>query len=111
MKGADCYGLARLITTGHYGHEMPPLGYEYDSTTDLTEMGESVKLTIDRYIRLDAPEEGCIVLIKVKNIECHIGIVISDKLFMHTLGGHDSCVERLDSKHWEKRIEGFYTWH
>ena len=111
MVGADCYGLARMITSEIYNKKMPPLNHDYESAFDFDEMAQAVTRTKQEYFKLDTAEEGCIVLLKVKGIECHIGTVISGNSFIHTLGGHDSCLERLDSAMWVKRIEGFYAWH
>ena len=59
-----------------------------------------------------AAQIGDIVLLAIAGAPLHVGIVAgTDPLRMlHAEQGLDTCLERLDSVMWARRIAGFYRW-
>lgn len=54
----------------------------------------------------DKPQFGDIVVIKLYGIECHLGVVIHGKKFLHSAKGLGSHIDRLNR--YENIIAGFY---
>ncbi len=111
IEGLDCWGLVILLAAEYFNSPMPSLNLEYADSGDSKAVAESVKATKKEFTKVYTPREKAIVLIRLAGIECHVGIMISPVHFIHSLQGHNSCRERIDSKLWEKRIEGYYTWN
>ena len=65
--------------------------------------------------RIEKPELGCGVVFRVacgaQSDASHVGAVIGDDVFLHTMERTGGVVaERLSHPAWSKRITGFYRW-
>jgi len=107
-NGCDCWGLVTLVLREHYKIELPLFdglcGISIDESARLIDVNRPL---IDAYVP-DVPRESDIVLLKIRNMPCHVGLYLGGGLMLHTLFEHDSAIERVDSPKWAKRIEGFY---
>lgn len=54
----------------------------------------------------DKPQFGDIVVIRLYGFECHIGVCIDSKHFIHSIKTSGSCMERLERYH--HMITGYY---
>lgn len=60
--------------------------------------------------RLDGPEAGCIVLVRMLEDERHIGVMLDPFRMLHTTEQTKAAViERTLDPLWKRRILGFYT--
>ena len=77
--GLDCWGLAREMTAEEMDWE-----------------------------RLNAPEEGCLVLLRLSPEVWanHVGICLGGGKFIHAYSATGTCIDRL--ARWRSRIVGFY---
>jgi cell wall-associated NlpC family hydrolase len=109
MAGADCLGLVRMVTNEIFNKRLPDLDYEYYSSNDIAATSECYAASKDSFRQVNDPVLGCIVMFNVLGCPSHCGIYLGNGLFLHTLAGHDSAIERLMSVTWKNRIEGYYV--
>ena len=108
MAGADCLGLVMLISKNVFNKPLPESDYKYRSSSDLGTTSACYSDNKDLFRRCSEPRVGCLIMFCVLGCAGHCGIYVGDNLFLHTLSGHNSALERLDSITWNRRVEGFY---
>ena len=106
--GFDCMGLAYEVSKEVYGKVLPELVYQYKDSESYEEMYRSFETSISRYIRVDLPSVGDLIVFRICGFACHVGIYIGGERFIHSLKGHNSGIESLGSAIWRNRIEGYY---
>jgi|DEB0MinimDraft_6_1074348.scaffolds.fasta_scaffold16159_2 cell wall-associated NlpC family hydrolase len=109
-KGLDCYGLVRLFYAEQFDTTLPILLDNYASTKDGKEVSQVVNDCIPEWSDVKIGSYGDCCLFNLKGLPIHLGVYIGDGFFLHAIRGADSCIERLDSKLWEKRFKGFYRY-
>lgn len=62
------------------------------------------------WARVESPSENDVVVFCRAGKPNHVGVCISAKDFIHVQENSKSCVERLSSPLWSRRIEGFYRY-
>jgi cell wall-associated NlpC family hydrolase len=62
----------------------------------------------NEWIRLQHPEEGCAVLLRIGGWVSHIGMVLEGGRFIHASKHTGITVARLDDVQWIERNAGFY---
>lgn len=60
------------------------------------------------WLRVDRPEPYDVVVFKRAGRPDHVGVCLGRGEFLHVEEKRSSCIERLTSPKWERRIEGFY---
>lgn len=60
------------------------------------------------WLRVDRPEPYDVVVFKRAGRPDHVGVCLGRGDFLHVEEKRSSCIERLTSPKWERRIEGFY---
>lgn len=112
--GCDCWGLVRIILDLEYGVGLPAYEVPYTcwGLSGAEEVGvlfaDDWPLPGWREHTLQKIGPGDLVLFRVAQILCHIGIAAGDGFFLHSFEGRDSCLERFDSPRWNRRIGGVY---
>lgn len=71
-----------------------------DATRDL------IYTNIGKFERVEDPEMGDLILIKIFGIESHIAIYLGEGKMLHTTKNTGSVIERVSR--WKVRITGFY---
>lgn len=56
--------------------------------------------------KVDSPQFGDIILIRLQGYESHIGIYVGDEMMLHSTRGNGSVMERLSR--WRNLIVGYY---
>lgn len=104
----DCWGLVRAALQSR-GIALPSYADDYTAAKDHRSVSDAVRSgLLDGWQKVAVPTCGDIVILNVGGRPWHCGLVVADNLFLHVLPGATSCLERLDSPQWAKRIEGFY---
>lgn len=110
--GFDCYTLSKEVCK-RKGILLP------DKQTDIL---STAKFIADRskaissgaeedYIRLNKPEDGCIVTFNLRgNFVNHMGVMLDEFHFIHIMRKRSVAVEKIDHKYWAKKVEGFYRY-
>ena len=105
--GSDCFQIVRDVAKNIFGYEIPD--YAFSGTWQDADKGfNEHKPDFDK---VETPEPGDIVLLKIGGKPIHCGIVINKWQMLHTLRGSNSCLENFNSLKWGCRIEGFYRWN
>lgn len=107
--GADCWGLARLALRERFGVDLPEVPHAEGGPAHLGAVAAAA-LPMIATARVEAPLAGDLVLLRVFGHPCHVGLVVDEEggYMLHTLGQHDSALERYTSARWAPRLEGFY---
>jgi cell wall-associated NlpC family hydrolase len=107
--GADCWGIVRMILRDEFGKELPDFPItRWDPQDDISwRKLEAAKSEIP-CIRVTHPKPGDICVLNLCGRPTHVGIFISANEIIHTLGGIQSVIERIESPRIKSRIEGFY---
>lgn len=104
--GLDCWGLA-MILLQRQGYRVQDYPIQ---ATDVAEIAKALKDGSERggYERLDAPEPGHIVLLRLSMDVWanHVGICIGQGRFIHAYSKTGVCIDRLSK--WKSRIVGYY---
>lgn len=58
------------------------------------------------FIKVDSPEFGDLVVLKIYGLECHLGVVVSPTMFLQSTKKTGSNMDRLSR--WQNMIAGFY---
>lgn len=107
-SGLDCWGLVCLVYREKLGLDLPPHP-EADADN-----GEQVRSLIaqdeaESWREVDRADrrEGDVVVLRVKGLPWHVGVLVDPLRFVHTSRVKGVCVERLESVHWASRIVGY----
>jgi cell wall-associated NlpC family hydrolase len=114
-EGADCWGGVRMVLRELFGHDLPDYSGAYANTKDRESVAAAVESGLaDGWERTDSPLAGDLLVLKIAGRPWHAAILVNASQFLHwpppSKDGRQmlSCIERLDSPHWAKRIEGIY---
>lgn len=114
-EGADCWGGVRMVMRDVFGHDLPDYSDTYTDTKNHASVADAVDAGLaDGWHKVDRPHEGDLLVLKIAGRPWHCAVMVNASQFLHwpppDAKGQQmlSCVERLDSPHWAKRIEGIY---
>ena len=109
FKGVDCWGLCVLFFKEIYGINIPNfIEEEVLTEKDIYKTVENKK---SMFVELNVPEKDCFVLIKIRGLGTHIGLMLNEEDMLHIQNNkHTSCIEKVFSDKWKHRILGFYKY-
>jgi cell wall-associated NlpC family hydrolase len=112
LDGADCWGLACIILKEFFKIKLPALNGDYDSVEELEGVHQTYMAKKDLFdpISFDNRAPGDLIVMRVKGLPVHVGVILDQTFMIHTLPGHQSVRERYQAPTWAKRIEGVYRW-
>lgn len=105
-RGADCYGLVRMLYKDIYGIELTDWNTalpEGAARPDLIDAFEAA-ISEEAWEPVESPQEGDIVVMRLYNAPLHCGMMINQSQFMHAIEPMGTSVERINSPMWKKRI-------
>lgn len=108
-RGVDCWGLVRLVYAEQYNISLPSLAGSYDPD-DQERIGELMDLYREGWEETGTPEPGDIVLFRIMGEPTHLGVVVENNRFIHSILHKNVAVENLTSLSWSKRIIGYYRY-
>jgi cell wall-associated NlpC family hydrolase len=106
--GVDCLGLVGLFHKEVNGIDFPDWSMVYSDPNDFARSSQLISQEKSAFIAIHTPRQGDIITLRFGQFICHLGLWIDGSTFLHSLEGHDSAIERLDSPSWKHRINGFY---
>lgn len=109
-SGLDCYGLLQLWMYHERGVDLPDYLEVYTSASDRHSVAEAIEENKVGWTPVKQPEFGDALLFRVLGSPMHVGIKLKGNDFLHAFQNCDSCVERLDSLTWSRRLVGAYRW-
>lgn len=102
----DCFGLFAELCRRR-GLAIP----EHPTPADLCQRQSDIMIAAAaEWIRLDAPESGCAVVLRIGPWMSHIGMVLEGGKFIHASKRCGITVARLDDVMWLERIAGYYRY-
>lgn len=108
--GCDCYGLVRLVLAERYRLVLPELLAGYASTCDRAEIADLIDLQrpLLGFDPVEQPQPGDVVHIRQLSQGCHLGIMVTPQLVLHTEAPAGPRCERIAAPTLRPRILGFY---
>lgn len=105
--GLDCFGAVRIILNNEYDIELPSYDTEYTDEVEQEVLDELIAGRTD-WVRVDSPQEGDIVVMRIRKHFFHVGIMVNRSHFLNCRSKVGCVVEELSSRFWQPKIEGFY---
>jgi cell wall-associated NlpC family hydrolase len=114
LAGLDCWGLVRLVYADRLGVDLPAYngrGFSgRDSVPGVAALVADARHASWREVPEGEAMPSDLVLLRVHGQPVHVGVLVAPRLMLHSLAGHDSAVERLDSLMWSRRVIGYGRW-
>jgi len=111
----DCWGLVRAVMTEAAGYMLPDYADAYTEAEDSFSVSAAIGAGLAAgWQRVENPQPLDLLILRIAARPWHCAVVVAPGLFLHVpppgRSGRQSfsCIERLDSPHWSRRIEGFY---
>jgi cell wall-associated NlpC family hydrolase len=107
--GLDCWGLTVLVLREQFGVEMPSYADDYVSSVERDEIAALLSdgVVANGWQAVAEPRAGDGIMIRVRNVPWHVGVVLDSQHFLHVLDdGGLSRIERMQA--WTPRILGIY---
>lgn len=113
--GVDCWGFVRLILAEVAGQSLPDYSDAYTRPGDQTSVAAAVESGLrDGWQQVDRPQALDLLILRIAGRPWHCAAMLNAAMFIHVPPpGRDgrqqlSCIERLDSPQWARRIGGFW---
>ena len=101
---SNCLDLVKEFYKEWFNLEIK--SYYEGATPDRYEAAALIKTNKGDFQKVDKPQFGDLVLIKLFGLECHIGIVIGGGKFLHSARNIGSNIDRLER--YSQLIVGYY---
>lgn len=105
----DCYGLL-IELHRRQGMDIP----DYRSSSDVRVISDSMRESIHngvwRQKKMTEVDVGDVLLLRVKGLPCHVGMVVGKDRFIHTWEGVGGVLTERTSL-WKSRIIGIYAFN
>jgi cell wall-associated NlpC family hydrolase len=109
-EGVDCWGLVQLFYQRELGIAVPSYVEEYVSPDDRLTVSQAILANIGKWEAALTLEPGDMLLFSILGLPLHTGVYIGDNDFLHAFRNTNSCIERLNSITWGRRLIGAYRW-
>jgi len=107
--GIDCWGLVRLVLAEVFHAELPDYADRYADGNDWGAIGTAVRDGLaDGWTRVEQPRAGDLLILSIAARPWHCGLMLGPLHFLHAPPDTTTCIERLDSPRWARRIQGIY---
>ena len=110
--GLDCWGLVRLVLAEQFGIALPSYAHEYQRTTQAEKIGALIGREACKWRPVTAGSEECgdAIVLRVRGMPMHVGLVVGDQQMLHIEQGINSVIERYNGPRWADRVAGFYRY-
>ena len=106
----DCLGFVSYVFRRELNIDLPDFLDTYRSAEDSSGVAAAINKRKVDWERVDNPRPLDLILFNVLGHPTHVGLFISNDDFLHCFKGTGSCLERLNSLTWGRRVLGFYRW-
>lgn len=109
-RGADCWGLHRLVLEQLAGVLVPSYGELYCSTREAEANARLLAGQMGDWLEVPEGSEQAFdgVLMRVGRHACHVATVVAPGRMLHTYAGSRSHIDNYRSGFLKERIVGFY---
>jgi cell wall-associated NlpC family hydrolase len=109
--GLDCWQLVRHFYRQELGVDVPDYLELYASSMDKASVKGCMAHAFGEWQRVDYPAFGDVLVFRVTDAPWHTGIYLGPGRMLHSLPGHNSCLEAYDGTRWKHRLHGVYRWN
>ena len=109
-SGCDCWGLVRLVLHERFNIAVKCFADDYRDAKDGDSISKICVTEKELWSKVDKPKAGDVILLLIKGLPWHIGIVVDPPWMLHVERGADAVMEKYDNLMWRNRIEGFYRY-
>ena len=109
----DCWGLLKTVYKDDHPDSIELPGYEeyYESTNDRDTLGKVIfEQRQARWREVKEPQEFDAVLLRMRGVPMHVGIVARKRNMLHCALGVGTSYEKYDSMRWRSKIIGFFRY-
>jgi sulfur carrier protein ThiS len=107
--GLDCWGLVRLVYKNELNVELPSFKEVRISAYD-TRGSIIDEYKQDGWVETTEPKMGTVVLVRVKGLPIHTGVMVDSTKFLNILPGANCVIADITNSKWRDRIIGFYNY-
>lgn len=100
----NCFDLVKEFYRDHFDLDLS--NYWEGKAPSRDEVESLIVTNKGDFIRVDKPEFGDIVVLKLFGLECHIGVCLNKSHFLHAARGIGSLMDRLER--YSKMNGGYY---
>jgi len=100
----NCLDLVKEFYKDQFGLDIK--NYFEGDVPSREEVGTLIKTNKGEFIKVDKPQFGDIVVIKLYGIACHLGVIVHGTKFLHSAKNIGSNIDRLER--YSRLIEGYY---
>lgn len=104
--GTDCFGLV-VECCRRVGHPIPDPFTSADCPTDAQQW---IADRLGGWRKTDRPMAGGIVELRSAEHPAHIGFILNDTQFFHSMRATGAVIGRLDRDPWRGRVVGWYVY-
>lgn len=108
--GVDCYGLLYLLYRDMFNIEIPSYVDEYVDAKHSKTVSDAIIDNLHNWREVQKPEFGDLLVFNVLGLPTHTAMYINGGNFVHSFMGTDTCIERINSITWKRRLQGVYRW-
>ena len=104
--GLDCWQLVQRASLDLFGRALP----DYPEVQSFDDVPGTMLHARQHYAEVGPPLPGDVVMLRVKAVPLHVGLVLEPPWFLHTLKGREAVAQRYDDRALRATIIGFYRW-
>jgi len=108
--GCDCWGLVTYAYKEEFGISLPSYDAYYDDPENQTHIDDAFDIEEKSWQKVDKPVLGDVVLLKLRGVLVHVGIIIDSTRMLHVMKGKHTIIESYTSLKYTRRIKGFYRY-
>ena len=109
-EASDCFGLVYLFYHDTLGLNIPSYSTDYTHSEHRQSVADAIVDNLPNWVKVDEPEYGDMLVFNILGLPIHTGIYLGCNNFLHSFMKTNSCIERLDSITWNRRLHGAYRW-
>ena len=110
FESLDCYGLVFVFYREELGIDVPDYLDSYESATSRASVSTAIRDNLPNWKPVVAMEYGDLLVFDILGLPIHVGVYLGDNQFLHAFQRTDSCIERLNSITWSRRLVGAFRW-
>lgn len=107
-QGMHCWELVEAAMLKLFDLQPPPV--EFTGTYKEAAPAFMTRLRYWMHVNFTSRQAGDLIVLRVGGQPSHCGILINRDQMLHTMAGHNSCLESVIGSRWESRIYGVYRW-
>ena len=100
----DCFHLAKMFYWEQFNVRLKH--YYEETPNDRHEMKNLIYSNMGDFVQVEYPEFGDLILFRIFGVESHIAIYLGEGMFLHSIKGVGSCMEKLER--WNRHVSGYY---